>query len=148
MKTADIPAIMVEGAHRAALVTRVRTKVADALRRVTPVPTAAKVIFADDNGPKGGLGTRCTIVTEMPRRRANSVTELGESAELAFDAAFSALETSIGRDRERWREMVRRPKKYFLAKRLLSPDASLESPPEAPPADGSRPKRQRRRRVA
>ena len=32
MKTADIPAIMIEGAHRAALVTRVRTKVAEALR--------------------------------------------------------------------------------------------------------------------
>ena len=147
MKTADIPAIMVEGAHNAAFGERVRAKVSEALRRVTPVPTAAKVIFADENGPKGGVDTRCTIVAEMPRRRANSVTELGDSVELAFDAAFAALESSIARDRDRWRAMVRRPKKYFLAKRLLAPDATLEAP-EAPPAESTRPKRQRRRRVA
>ena len=147
MKSADIPAIMVEGAHSAAFVDRVRTKVGEALRRVTPVPPAAKVIFADENGPKGGADTRCTIVAEMPRRRANSVTELRDSAEVAFDAAFSALESSIERDRARWRALVRRPKKYFLAKRLLAPDATLEAT-EAPPAESTRPKRQRRRRVA
>ena len=147
MKTVDIPAILIEGARSAALIARVRARVRDGLRRVTPVPTAAKVIFADENGPKGGLDTRCTIVADLPRRRANSVTELGDSAELAFDAAFAALETSIARDRARWREMVRRPKKYFLAKRLLSPDTTLEAR-AAPPMESTRPKRQRRRRVA
>jgi hypothetical protein len=147
MKTADIPAILVEGAHSGAFVARVRAKVGEALRRIRPVPTAAKVVFADENGPKGGVDTRCTIVTEMPRRRANAVTELGDSLELAFDTAFAALETSIARDRERWRELVRRPKKYYLAKRLLSPDSTLAAP-EAPPLESTRPKRQRRRNVA
>ena len=147
MKTAEIPAILVEGAHGAPFVTRVRAKVADALRRIRPVPTAAKIVFADENGPKGGIDTRCTIVTEMPRRRASAVTELADSLELAFDAAFTALETSIARDRERWRELVRRPKKYYLAKRLLSPDSTLPAP-EAPPIESTRPKRQRRRNVA
>ena len=147
MKTADIPAILVEGAHSAAFVARVRAKVGEALRRIRPVPTAAKIVFADENGPKGGIDTRCTIVTEMPRRRANVVTELGDSLQLAFDAALAALETSIARDRERWRELVRRPKKYYLAKRLLSPDTTRQAPQTAP-LESSRPKRLRRRNVA
>ena len=152
MKKPAPTSIVIEGTHNRPFTDLVRAKVAEALGLVTPAPVTARVIFADENGPKGGPGIRCTIVTDMPRRREVSVTELGPSEELAFDAAFDALETSITRDRKRRRTLVRHPKKYYLAKRLLSPDTSLESPElqaESPRITaGPRPKRARRRRVA
>jgi hypothetical protein len=56
------------------------------------------------------------------------------------------------RDRARRRTLVRHPKKYYLAKRLLAPDTTLDSPQlqAEPPliTPGPRPKRARRRRVA
>jgi hypothetical protein len=144
--------ILVEGTRNTTLAAHVRDKIAQALSRVDPTPTTAKAIFADENGPKGGPGIRCTIVHDMPRRRDFSVSELGDSEEMAFDAAFSALETSVTRDRARRRQLVRRPKKYYLAKRLLSPDTTLASPDlsaESPRVTGTpRPKRARRRKVA
>jgi hypothetical protein len=152
MKIPRTMALIVEGTRNRAFATRVRTKVAQTLGRIDPPPTTAKVIFDDENGPKGGPGIRCRIVHDMPRRRDFSVEGLGATEEVAFDAAFDALETSITRDRDRRRELVRRPKKYFLAKRLLSPDATLDSPDllarKPPSASGPRPKRARRRRVA
>ena len=152
MQTPAITSIIVEGIRNRAFATRIRKKIAEAIGRVDPRPTTAKVIFSDENGPKGGPGIRCTMVHDMPRRRDFSVTGLGATEEVAFDAAFDALETSINRDRDRRRELVRRPKKYFLAKRLLAPDTTLDSPelraasPRITP--GTRPKRARRRRVA
>ena len=148
MKTPATTAIIVEGIKNRAFATRVRAKIAQTLGRVDPPPTTAKVIFADDNGPKGGPGIRCTIVHDMPRRRDFSVSELGATEEIAWDAAFDALETSVTRDRNRRRELVRRPKKYFLAKRLLSPDTTLDSPELRAESPTPRPKRARRRRVA
>jgi hypothetical protein len=151
MQTPQI-AIIVEGTRNRPLAARARTKVGRILGRVDPPPTNAKIIFADENGPKGGPGIRCTIVHDMPRRRDFSVSEVDETDALAFDAAFAALETSVTRDRARRRALVRRPKKYYLAKRLLSPDTTLESPElraESPRITaGPRPKRARRRRVA
>ena len=148
MKTPATTAIIVEGIKNRAFATRVRAKIAQTLGRVDPPPTTAKVIFADENGPKGGPGIRCTIVHDMPRRRDFSVSELGTTEEIAWDAAFDALETSVTRDRDRRRELVRRPKKYFLAKRLLSSDTTLEAPERSAEATNPRPKRARRRRVA
>jgi hypothetical protein len=149
MKTPASMAMVIEGTRNRAFTTRVRAKVAEILGRIDPPPTTAKVMFADENGPKGGPGIRCTIVHDMPRRRDFSVQGVGATEEVAFDAAFDALETSITRDRTRRRELVRRPKKYYLAKRLLSPDATLASEvaPESAAA-APRPKRARRRRVA
>jgi hypothetical protein len=152
MKKPATTSIVIEGTRNRAFTARVRAKIAEALGIVDPAPVTARVIFADENGPKGGPGIRCTVVTDMPRRREVSVTELGPTEELAFDAAFEALETSITRDRKRRRTLVRHPKKYYLAKRLLSPDTSLTSPglqPESPRiTSGPRPRRARRRRVA
>ena len=130
MKTqAPTPVILVEGApSNKAFVAKVRARVADTLARVDPSPTGAKIIFADDNGPKGGPGIRCTIVHDMPRRRDFSVSELGSTYEVAFDAAYAALESSVTRDRKRRRVLVRRPKKYFLAKRLLESENALDAP--------------------
>jgi len=42
------------------------------------------------------------------------------------------LERQIERDRERGREERRRPKKYYLAKRLLEPGASSQETPARP----------------
>jgi hypothetical protein len=151
MKTPASIAMVIEGTRNRAFTARVRGKVGAVLGRIDPPPTTAKVIFADENGPKGGPGTRCTIVHDMPRRRDFSVSGLGATEEVAFDAAFDALETSIGRDRTRRRELVRRPKKYYLAKRLLAPDTTLgapQAPADAPVTAAPRPKRARRRRVA
>ena len=145
MKTRTSTVIMVEGVHDTALAARIYQKISETLERVDPPPTRAKVIFADENGPKGGVGIRCTIVNDMPRRRDFSVTELGDTYELAWDTAYAAFDTSITRDRARRRDLVRRPKKYFLAKRLLSSDATLPAP-EA--SEAPRPKRARRRRAA
>jgi len=145
MKKPASTTIIVEGIRNRRLVEYVRAKVAQALGLVDPPPTTAKVIFADENGPKGGVGIRCTIVHDMPRRRDFSVTERAASEDVAFDAAFAALETSVTRDRKRRRTLVRHPKKYYLAKRLLAPDTALGSP--AASAE-PRPKRARRRRVA
>jgi hypothetical protein len=138
--------IIVEGIHDPIFGEHVRTKITDALARVSPPPTMAKIIFADENGPKGGIDTRCTIVFHVPRRRELSVTELGDSLEVAFEAAYDALAVSVSRTASRRRELVRRPKKYFLAKRLLAAEATPEVA-EAP-AETARPKRTRRRRVA
>lgn len=151
--TAPTPRILIEGIHNnPEFVERVRARVAEALGRVDPQPTGAKIIFADDNGPKGGVGIRCTIVHDMPKRRDFSVVGHGNTFEVAFDDAFAALESSVTRDRGRRRELVRRPKKYYLAKRLLSPNETLpppELPPEAPHTAASpRAKRVRRRRAA
>ena len=141
--------VLVEGVHAADFVTAVRTRVVEALDRITSRRTAAKVIFADVNGTKGGVDTRCTIVAEIPRRRELSVEEMGATPEVAFDAAFDALKQSLTREHERRRALARRPKKYFVAKRLLEPDTTLDSPefsPESPRiTPGPRPKRARRR---
>ncbi|HYE89831.1 MAG TPA: hypothetical protein VEA38_02370 [Terriglobales bacterium] len=147
--TAPTPVIIVEGVHNnAPFVTRVQQRVADTLRRVNPTPTGAKIIFADENGPKGGPGIRCTIVHDMPKRRDFSVSEVGETFEIAFDAAFAAIESSVMRDRTRRRALVRRPKKYFLAKRLLDPNTTLDAPEIPTGAAAPPPKRARRRRAA
>ena len=143
MKRRGTTDVIIEGIHDAALAARVYARITEAVARLAPPPTVAKVIFADENGPKGGVDTRCTIVFHMPRRRDRSFTDLGRTGAVAFDAAHAALETSVTRERARQRELVRRPKKFFLAKRLLAADDALEAP-----ATSSRPKRARRRRVA
>ena len=138
--------IIIEGIHESALARHVHTKVSEALARFTPPPSVARVIFADENGPKGGLDARCTITFHIPRRRDLSITEVATTADVAFDAAYAALDVGITRESERRRELVRRPKKYYLAKQLLAPEVTSNG--AAPLAEGPRPKRARRRRVA
>jgi hypothetical protein len=138
--------IIVEGIPEGALTRHVHMRVADALARIAPPPSVARVIFADENGAKGGVDTRCTITFHVPRRRDVSITEVAKTADVAFDATYAALDVGVTRESERRRELVRRPKKYFLAKKLLAPEATLDG--SAPAAEAPRPKRARRRRVA
>jgi len=120
----DDTTVLVEGAPAPEFALVVRSRMMEALDWVGARPTMAKVIFTDVNGAKGGVDTRCTIVAEIPL----SVEEMGTTAALAFDAAVVALKHSVTREYERRRALARRPKKYFVAKRLLGPETTFDSP--------------------
>ena len=92
-------------------------------------PTAARVGFTDENGPKGGVGTRCALTVELPRRPATHANGRGETPRLAFDAAYTALEHELTRERQRRRDVARRPKKYFVADLGLRPEGEAALPP-------------------
>jgi ribosome-associated translation inhibitor RaiA len=80
-----------------------------------------RVGFVDENGPKGGVDIRCTLTVDLPRRPALNVEDLAATHRLAFDAAFESLERRIEREVEQGRDRRRRPKKYYVARRLLEP---------------------------
>lgn len=90
-----------------------------ALRPLTVAPVTAQVRFVDDNGPKGGLGTRCTMTVSLPYEPDVRVEHVAATARVAFDGALARLLRRLERYRERQREQRRRPKKYYVAKRLL-----------------------------
>jgi len=119
-----------------ALRARAAKLVGAALEPIKLAPIRAKVTFFDDNGPKGGLGMRCAVDVRLPYRPPIRVEQLAETSRLAFDGAFGALERKLERYRERDRDIKRRPKKYFVAKRLLT--GELQTP--------ARSKRVRRRK--
>ena len=100
----------------AALRARIGERVTAALEPIKLEPVSAHIAFFDDNGPKGG-GIRCAFTVRLPYRPALRVEHTAETARLAFDGGFGALERLLERYRERERE-GRRPKKYFVAKRL------------------------------
>ncbi len=100
---------------------RVRRRLAEALARFRIRAGTARALFADENGPKGGVGSRCTLLVRMPRREELVVEELAEAPRPAFDLALDALERRLLDEKDQRREKARRPKKYFVAKRLLEP---------------------------
>src|SRR3970040_1157943 len=89
-------------------------------------PIRAKITFFDDNGPKGGRGMRCAVDVRLPYRPPIRVEQVAETSRLAFDGAFGALERQLERYRQRDRDIKRRPKKYFVAKRVLA--GGLQTP--------------------
>jgi len=99
---------------------RARKVVGAALELIKSEPIKAKVTFFDDNGPKGGRGMRCALDVRLPYRPPIRVEQVAETSRLAFDGAFGALERQLERYRERDRDIKRRPKKYFVAKSLLT----------------------------
>jgi hypothetical protein len=101
----------------AALRARFGERVTAALEPIKLEPVSAHIAFFDDNGPKGG-GIRCAFTVRLPYRPALRVEHTAETARLAFDGGFGALERLLERYREREREGRRHPKKYFVAKRL------------------------------
>jgi ribosome-associated translation inhibitor RaiA len=109
-----------------ALRARAAKVVGAALEHIKLAPIRAKITFFDDNGPKGGLGMRCAMDVRLPYRPAIHVEQVAETSRLAFDGAFAALERRLERYRERDRDIKRRPKKYFVAKRLLA--GGLQTP--------------------
>lgn len=99
----------------------VETRLEGLARRHRVKPISVRVGFVDENGPKGGVDIRCALSLDLPRRPTLHVNEFGINRRAAFDAAFDALERRMAREVEQGRERRRRPKKYYVAKRLLSP---------------------------
>jgi ribosome-associated translation inhibitor RaiA len=89
------------------------------LRGLTVKPVAGTAVFVDDNGPRGG-GVRCALTLRLPYRSALRAEQLATTPRLAFDVAFAVLERQLETYRERQRDRQRRPKKYYVAKRLLA----------------------------
>jgi ribosome-associated translation inhibitor RaiA len=119
--------IDIQGAKRdRVLRNRVSKLVGEALATLAVGPVRARVTFFDDNGPKGGPAIRCAVEVRVPYRRAIHVEHRDTTNRLAFDGILKALERQLERYRERDRENRRHPKKYFVAKRLLT--ASLPVP--------------------
>jgi ribosome-associated translation inhibitor RaiA len=100
-----------------------------ALGRMSVSPVEAEVVFFDENGPKGGIDTRCALTVRLPYRPPIRVEHVAEAPRLAFDRAFAALERQLARYVERARESRRRPKKYYVAKRLLGSEPGPPGPP-------------------
>lgn len=114
--TIDIRGLADHPALRQHVTRRMRAE----LERLVVEPTLARVSFFDDNGPKGGLGARCALLVRLPRQPEIRVEHVAETPRLAFDMAAAVLERQVDRHADRRRESRRRPKKYFVAKRLLA----------------------------
>jgi ribosome-associated translation inhibitor RaiA len=122
--------IEIEGTHDPALRELIGAKVAAALKPLRPKAIDIRVGFADENGPKGGIDIRCGLTVEVPRRPRLHAGATAGSHRLAFEAALEILGRHLARERERLRDVRRRPKKYYLAKRLLTSEARRGSASE------------------
>src|SRR5262245_22354945 len=123
----------IAGLHsRSALRTLITQKITAIFDGQRPQPVAARIGVIDENGPKGGDAMRCGITIQLPRRPRPHVEPRGPSERLAFDGALAALEHRLTSERGRMLAERRRPKKYYLAKRLLSSDEALPEIPAKP----------------
>jgi ribosome-associated translation inhibitor RaiA len=113
--------VEITGAHGGPTVAAgVRRKMTAVLGRLTVKPVRAQVTFFDDDGPKGGPAVRCAVTVRLPYRPSIRVEQSATTARLAFDGAFQALDRQLERYRTQGRDLQRRPKKYYAAKRLQS----------------------------
>ncbi|HKZ08400.1 MAG TPA: HPF/RaiA family ribosome-associated protein [Methylomirabilota bacterium] len=109
----------------ASLHLRVVAQMQRQLERLRLRPVSGRAAFTDENGPKGGRGTRCALTVTVPYRPSLHVERIATDRRRAFDDAMEALEREVGRYRERDRDDKRHPKKYFAAKRA----EAVEPPP-------------------
>jgi ribosome-associated translation inhibitor RaiA len=107
----------------------VRRTLSAALARIRPAPLGVQVRFVDDNGPKGGVDTRCALTVRVPFRPLIRVEHMGQSARHAFDQALAVLGRQLERDEARARDARRRPKKYYAAARLLGDQGAAAGKP-------------------
>ena len=98
---------------------RIVRQIRRALVGVRTSPIHAHVMFADVNGPKGGLDVRCAIDVQIPRTAPLHAEALAESDLTAFDQSAAVITRRIAQRLLRRQESERRPKKYYAAKRLL-----------------------------
>jgi len=122
-----------------ALRARVAQQLAHALRPLGDAPVRAKVTFVDRDGPKHGLSIRCALTVRLPHRPVVRVEELSDTPTRAFRGSFATLERQLKKYRERRTERRRRPKKYYVAKRLLAeglPPELVGGPRRPAPEDG------------
>lgn len=114
--------IQFSGLHvDAALRTKITEAMNEAIERIRTAPVPTQVVFSDDNGPKNAPAIRCAITIRLPRRRAIHVERVEVAKRAAFDLAYAALARQVHDEAERLRDARRRPKKYFAAKRALTP---------------------------
>jgi ribosome-associated translation inhibitor RaiA len=123
-----------------ALRTLISGKITNTLERLQVAATGVRVQFSDENGSKGGVDIRCSVTIDVPHRPELHADTVAAEARLAFEQTFAAVERQIERDRERGRVERRHPKKYYLAKRLLEPEARPDATSES-----TTPRRRRRR---
>jgi ribosome-associated translation inhibitor RaiA len=112
--------IEVSGLDRAApLSAKLRSRLRRVLATLNVAPVRARIDFHDDNGPKGGPALRCALTARLPYQRPIRVEAVDLNARGAFDRALERLERRLERYRERPRDARRRPKKYYVARRLV-----------------------------
>jgi hypothetical protein len=107
-------------ADNRSLQARIRKQMSGALDHLHITPLGARVLFVDENGPKGGIDVRCMLTVRLPFQPSVRVEHMGQTCRQAFDEAFTVFERQLARDVERARQSRRRPKKYFVARRLLA----------------------------
>lgn len=113
----DIQGIVTEPVLRGRFARRMR----QALARLGFAPISVRIDVTDQSGPKGGVAMRCAMTVRLPRRAAAiHVEHVAETSLTAFDGALDTLEHRLTRTRKREREAGRRPKKYYVAKRVLA----------------------------
>ena len=125
---------------------RILSRVGKACSRLPSEPTSVLVGFTDENGHKGGPGTRCAITAWIPGKKTAHVETLDVTPATAFDAVIDSFERWVKEHTDRLMDARRRPKKYYLAKRLLEPEAGAEPPAGRSGRAGIR--RRRRARAA
>ena len=105
----------------AARAARIRSsaRVRAAMATLAPRVSSARLVFSDQNGPKGGLDVRCGITVSVRGRRQLHVEDQAKTPRQALDGALDKLERRLGRTVRISRDRARRPKKYFVARRLL-----------------------------
>lgn len=98
---------------------RVAERLRAAVRPLPVAPTSVRATFTDENGPKGGNAIRCALEVRLPRRVAVHVEGTGGTSRLAFDGAVAKLARQLDKAIDVRRELRRRPKKYYAARRAL-----------------------------
>jgi hypothetical protein len=135
-RTATTPTTRVEvvGLPRA-VAGRLRAagQVTAALAGMPERASSARLVFADENGPKGGVAVRCAVTVSLAGWGRVHVEDRATTPRLALSGALVRLERSLRRRREIDRVRSRRPKKYYAAARALE-----GSPPPRRAAGGGR----------
>ncbi len=122
MATVDIQGLPPASPLRA----RVTKQLGKLLAQLHTEPTSARAGFFDDDGPKGGIAIRCALTVRLPHRPDVHVEHTASTRRRAFDGGVAALERRLAKHRQRRIERRRRPKKYYIAKRLFT--QGLSSP--------------------
>lgn len=119
---------------------RIIARMGKVLAGLDRLPGTTLVNFTDINGARGGVDKRCGLTVPVPGRRIVHVEETATSQALAFSAAADVLERTLRKEEQRTDAARRRPRKYYVAERLMMPEPAHLAP-EGPPS----PRRRRRR---
>lgn len=102
-----------------------RDRLDDAIGHWSAVIHHAEVRFADLNGPKGGVDTRCTILVELTGAAKHVVTSDGTEAGHAFALALPRIERAVRRDLEKRAVTAGRSRRRETVAQPLAPAPSL-----------------------